>query len=287
MRTTEPELRNAKLRQSQTFQEVSWQLLQTQDEERRHIARELHDSASQVLTLLSMSLAALLESVKQKAPELMESVVQSDRLVQQLTREIRTTSYLLHPPLLDEVGLSDSLSWYIDGLRQRSELKIDFNISEEFGRLPRDMELAVFRLVQECLTNIHRHSGSKVAYIQISREPQCVSVQVRDRGKGISPAKLAEIQTNGSGIGIRGMRERLRQFHGEMTIESSGGGTTIFGTIPLFEELPTIAQRGNLPERLATICSGVKARGRQEIIRSHYQVHFGVSTEVEGKLKPA
>lgn len=120
MRTTEPELRNAKLRQSEKFQEVSWQLLQTQDEERRHIARELHDSAGQVLTLLSMSLTALLESVKQKAPDLMESVVQSDRLVQQLTREIRTTAYLLHPPLLDEVGLSDSLSWYIEGLRQRS-----------------------------------------------------------------------------------------------------------------------------------------------------------------------
>ena len=287
MRTTEPELRNAKPRQSEKFQEVSWQLLQTQDDERRHIARELHDSAGQVLTLLSMSLTALLESVKQKAPDLMESVVQSDRLVQQLTREIRTTSYLLHPPLLDEVGLSDSLSWYIDGLRQRSGLKIDFNISAEFGRLPRDMELAVFRLVQECLTNIHRHSGSKVAYIQISREPQRISVQVRDRGKGISPAKLAEIQTKGSGVGIRGMRERLRQFHGEMTIESSSSGTTILGTIPLFEELPAIAQRVNLTERRTTTCSGAKERGREEIIRSHYKVHFGLSTEVEGKLNPA
>lgn len=133
MHTRETELRNAELSQSDQFQEVSWQLLQTQDEERRHIARELHDSAGQMLALLSMSLTALLESVKQKAPDLTESVVQSDRLVQQLTREIRTTSYLLHPPLLDEVGLSDSLSWYIDGLRQRSGLKIDFNISEEFG----------------------------------------------------------------------------------------------------------------------------------------------------------
>ena len=285
MRTTEPELRNAKLRQSEKFQEVSWQLLQTQDEERRHIARELHDSAGQVLTLLSMSLTALLESVKQKAPDLMESVVQSDRLVQQLTREIRTTSYLLHPPLLDEVGLSDSLSWYIDGLRQRSGLKIDFNISAEFGRLPRDMELAVFRLVQECLTNIHRHSGSKVAYIQISREPQRISVQVRDRGKGISPAKLAEIQTKGSGVGIRGMRERLRQFHGEMTIESSSSGTTILGTIPLFEELPAIAQRVNLTERRATTCSGAKARGRQEIIRSHYQSPFRIEYRGRGKVE--
>jgi two-component system NarL family sensor kinase len=285
MRTTEPELRNAKLRQSEKFQEVSWQLLQTQDEERRHIARELHDSAGQVLTLLSMSLTALLESVKQKAPDLIESVVQSDRLVQQLTREIRTTSYLLHPPLLDEVGLSDSLSWYIDGLRQRSGLEIDFNISEEFGRLPRDMELAVFRLVQECLTNIHRHSGSKVAYIQISREPQRISVQVRDRGKGISPEKLAEIQTKGSGVGIRGMRERLRQFHGEMTIESSSSGTTILGTMPLFEELPAIALRVNLTECRATTYSGAKALGGQEIIRPHYQSPFRIECRGRGKVE--
>ena len=241
MRTREPELRNAKLSYSEHSQEVSWRLLQTQDEERRHIARELHDSAGQMLTLLSMNLSVLLERVKQEAPNLTESVLQSDRLLQQLTREIRTTSYLLHPPLLDEVGLSASLSWYIEGLQQRSGLKIDFDISEEFGRLSGDMELTVFRLVQECLTNIHRHSGSKVAYIRITREPQRITMQVRDRGKGISAGELAEIQTKGSGLGIRGMRERLRQFHGEMRIESSTGGTSVLAMIPIFEELSAIA----------------------------------------------
>ena len=110
-------------------------------------------------------------------------------------------------------------------------------------------------------------------------------MQVRDRGKGISPARLAEIQTKGSGVGIRGMRERLRQFHGEMTIESSSSGTTILGTMPLFEEPPAIAQRVNLTEHRATTCSGAKARGRQEIIRSHYQSPFRIEYRGRGKVE--
>jgi signal transduction histidine kinase len=154
-------------------------------------------------------------------------------LVQQLTREIRTTSYLLHPPLLDEVGLSGALSWYIDGLKQRSPVQIEFAIPEDFGRLPREMELVVFRFVQECLTNIHRHSGSATAAIHVTRDADRISVEVRDSGKGIPPDKIAEIQTKGSGVGIRGIRERLRQFRGEMSIHSNSTGTSIFVTIPV------------------------------------------------------
>jgi two-component system NarL family sensor kinase len=118
-------------------------------------------------------------------------------------------------------------------LSERSGLDVSLNISEQFGRLPQDLELVVFRLVQECLTNVHRHSGSKSAVVRVAREPDRILVEVRDRGHGIPPQKLALIETAGSGVGIRGMRERLRQFRGEMSIESSGEGTAVLVTIPL------------------------------------------------------
>jgi two-component system, NarL family, sensor kinase len=153
--------------------------------------------------------------------------------VQQLHKEIRTASYLLHPPLLDEAGLSSALAWYAQGLGERSGLAITLDIPEEFGRLPHDMELAVFRLVQECLTNIHRHSGSKTASIGINREADLLTVDIQDQGQGMSPARLAEVQSQGSGVGIRGMRERLRQFQGDLKIESGSSGTRILATIPI------------------------------------------------------
>jgi PAS domain S-box-containing protein len=236
-RTLELEDRNADLlMKSEQLRELSWRLLRTQDEERRHIARELHDSAGQTLAVLGVLLSTIVQSARETTPEIAKSAEETQELVQQLTREIRTTSYLLHPPLLDENGLPAALSWFLRGLTERSGLDISFNISEEFGRLPRDMELAVFRLVQECLTNVHRHSGSKSAVIQIFRESDRVLVEVRDHGKGIPPERLAEIQSKGSGVGIRGMRERLRQFHGDMNIHSTGAGTTILVAIPVPKE---------------------------------------------------
>jgi signal transduction histidine kinase/CheY-like chemotaxis protein len=237
LRTRELEARNADvLRQSEHVRELSWQLLHIQDEERRHIARELHDSAGQTLAVLGMNLGILVQNASRQHPEIEQSLQQANELVQQLTKEIRTTSYLLHPPLLDENGLPAALSWYIGGLSDRSGLDIRFEISEKFGRLPREMELVVFRLVQECLTNIHRHSGSKTAVISVLRESHRVLVEVRDQGKGIPVQKLAQIQTNGSGVGIRGMRERLRRFDGEMIIDSTNLGTTVLVTIPISTE---------------------------------------------------
>ncbi|MFZ0641445.1 MAG: response regulator [Candidatus Acidiferrales bacterium] len=233
-RTKELEEKTADvLRQSEQLRELSWRLLHTQDEERRHIARELHDSAGQTLAVLGMMISSVVEMARPKIPEVADSAKEIHEVVQQLTKEIRTTSYLLHPPLLDENGLPPALSWYLRGLTERSGMDIGFYISEEFGRLPRDMELVVFRVVQECLTNVHRHSGSKNAAIWITRETDRVLVEVRDEGKGISPERLAEIQSKGSGVGIRGMRERLRQFQGEMIIQSGGAGTTVLVTIPL------------------------------------------------------
>lgn len=214
----------------------SLHLLKVQDDERRRIARELHDSAGQTLTVLGLSLAQLIQNAEMVAPQLAREGKEIEEVVQQLHREIRTTSYLLHPPLLDEAGVKSALSAYMQGVAERSGIAIDFNISEGFGRLPADMELTIFRVVQECLTNILRHAESRTAYIRLAREEGCVRIEVRDEGKGISPEHLAEIQTHGSGVGIGGMRERLHRFGGKMAIDSCGSGTTISATIPIPDE---------------------------------------------------
>ena len=179
------------------------------------------------------TLAQLVQKTGRTAPDLATEAETIQETVQQLHREIRTASYLLHPPLLDENGLSSALMWYAQGLTERSGLQIDLDVSQELGRLPRDMELGVFRLVQECLTNIHRHSGGKNASIRITREDSRITVDIRDTGHGMSPERLTEIQSGGSGGGIRGMRERLRQFNGDVKIESDNNGTRIFVAIPL------------------------------------------------------
>ena len=232
--TADLEQRNAEiLRQSEQVRELSWRLLRAQDEERRHIARELHDSAGQTLTVLGMNLVQLVHKAARSDPEVASDAEAIQEMVQQLHRDIRTASYLLHPPLLDESGLYSALSWYTQGLFERSGLQIGLEMPQEFGRLSRDVELAVFRLVQECLTNIHRHSGSKVAGIRIGRDATQVVVEIRDQGKGMSAERLAEVQAGASGVGIRGMRERLRQFNGDLKIESDNTGTRILVTIPV------------------------------------------------------
>jgi PAS domain S-box-containing protein len=239
-RTRELEKKNIDIvRQSERLRDLSQRLMRSQDDERRRIARELHDSAGQTLTVLGMTLARVAQEVEQNAPQVAREADQSQHLVQQLNQEIRTMSYLLHPPLLDESGLSAALSWYVHGLSQRSDLDIKSIVPEDFGRLPHDLELVIFRLVQECLTNIHRHSESKSAEITLARDAENISLQVQDHGKGISPERLAEIQSKGSGVGIRGMRERVSQFNGDMKIHSNGSGTKIIVTFPAPETAST------------------------------------------------
>jgi PAS domain S-box-containing protein len=234
IRTRELEQRNAEvLQQSKQLRELSWRLSQTQDDERRHIARELHDSAGQTLTVLGINLAQLVQEAKRSAPELAKDAEESEVLIRQLSQEIRTTSYLLHPPLLDESGLAAALDWYVRGLAERSDLDIKLSIAEDVQRLPRDMELVMFRLVQECLTNIHRHSEGDSAEIRIAREGENVILEIQDDGKGIPPKRLAEIQSQRTGGGIRGMRERTRQFDGKMNIDSSRSGTKISFNLPV------------------------------------------------------
>jgi len=219
--------------QSNRVRQLSWRLLRSQDEERRHIARELHDSVGQTLTVLDINLELFMQESGYKSSEVTSKIEEIQNTVQQLHREIRTTSYLLHPPLLDESGLYSAISWYLEGFRERIGLEVRFEISEQFGRLPSELELVIFRLLQESLTNIHRHSESKTASIRIHRESNQITLDIRDQGKGMPSERMAEIQSGRSGVGIAGMRERLRQFEGTMNIESDSSGTRIFATIPL------------------------------------------------------
>jgi signal transduction histidine kinase len=228
--------------QSNHVRELSWRLLRSQDEERRHIARELHDSAGQTLTVLGINLAQLAQKAGRNAPELAAEAEQIQETVQQLHREIRTTSYLLHPPLLDESGLYSAISWYLQGLQERSGLEVRLDCSEKFGRLSREVELVIFRLVQECLTNIHRHSGSKSASIRLTQDVNQITLEIRDQGKGMAAERLAEVQSGRSGVGITGMRERLRQFDGTLEIESGDLGTRVFATIPVANSASTDEQ---------------------------------------------
>jgi PAS domain S-box-containing protein len=245
-RTQELQQRNAEiLQQSEQLRDLSVRLLRTQDEERRHIARELHDSAGQTLAALGMSIAQLSAEAKPN-PTLAKCVENAEGLVKHLSEELRTTSYLLHPPLLEEAGLSSALRWYVQGLAERSGLNIELKLPDNFARLPDDVELLIFRLVQEGLTNIHRHSGSKTAVIRVAREGDLISLEIQDQGKGISRKRLAEIQSQGAGVGITGMRERIRQFSGELTIDSNSLGTTIRTT--LLAKAPQAKEHG--PQRL-------------------------------------
>jgi signal transduction histidine kinase len=217
-----------------SLRELSSRLLQLQDEERRRIARELHDSVGQIIAAVNMKLSPLVNN-SAGSSHTTDRVKESLGLIRELSNEIRTISHLLHPPLLDEVGLSSALRLYLEGFAERSGIKAELEIAEDFERLPRDLETAIFRIVQECLTNIHRHSGSATAKVRISRTGINILVEVEDEGKGTSPGeRLARESTSKEGVGIRGMRERIRQLGGTLEIRSKrdGKGTIVLALLP-------------------------------------------------------
>jgi len=222
-------------RVEENLRQLSARLLQMQDEERRHIARELHDSAGQMLAALSMNLAPLESEASKLSPDSARIVKESLALINELSKEVRTISHLLHPPLLDEVGLSSALRLFVEGFAERSKIRVDLEIPGDFGRLSRESETAIFRVVQESLTNIHRHSGSQTARICISHSDSYVRVEVHDFGKGISSEKRAEMESGKTGVGIRGMRERFHQLGGAVEISSTsdGKGTVVTARLPV------------------------------------------------------
>lgn len=216
------------------LRQLSGRLLTLQDDERRRIARELHDSSAQLLVALGMNLQTVRDEATSLPPRAARAVEESLELVQEMSKEIRTLSHLLHPPLLDEMGLASALKWYVDGFADRSKIPVKIELPANLERLSREMETAMFRIVQECLTNIHRHSDSHTAQIRIRRENHEVRVEVSDQGRGMAPGGQA-------GVGVRGMRERVRQLGGKLEIKSGHEGTAVIATLPIAGASKTVS----------------------------------------------
>jgi signal transduction histidine kinase len=216
------------------LRQLSARVLTLQDEERRRLGRELHDGAGQLLAALHLNLGMLSQWTKGD-PRLSDKVSDSAALADQVISEIRTLSYLLHPPMLDETGLPSAVEWYIRGFSDRSKIAVTLDLGPDIERFPRDVEMAIFRIIQECMVNIHRHSGSCKASIALRSNGTKVLLAIRDEGTGISSETLKKLEEGGSnlGVGIGGMRERVRQLGGSITIKQANPGTLIEVNLPV------------------------------------------------------
>jgi PAS domain S-box-containing protein len=223
------------------LQELSARLLDIQDEERRRIARELHDVTGQNLTAIGLNLTVL-ERTAALDPGLKSILLECQRLCEESKQEIRTLSYLLHPPMLDQFGLIGALDWYIGGLKQRAKIKVELNIERDIGRFPMELETDLFRVVQEGLTNILRYSGSETAVIRLVKRETDIVLKIQDRGRGLPPKAHLDGRTETFGVGIPGMRERLRQHGGALEVHSNSEGTTITAIVPLPRATPSGTQ---------------------------------------------
>jgi signal transduction histidine kinase len=236
-----PELLRAKVRvfaelhrKTQQLEMLNTRMTVLQDEERRRIARELHDSVGQLLAAISMNSGILQAESHKLSPRAAKCVAENAGMVEEINRQIRTISHLLHPPLLDEAGLPSALRWYVEGFSERSKVEVKFEIPPNFERLPQEMELSIFRMVQECLTNIHRHAASPTAAIRITQNDGHLRVEVEDAGTGIPFERQLALQSSAqTGVGIQGMRERLRRLGGTLEIQSDGHGTRVTAILPV------------------------------------------------------
>ena len=216
--------------------EFSWRLLKLQDQEKRRVARELHDGVGQLLAAMSMNAVMISMEKAKLSPDTAGCVDENSRLIEQASADIRTMSYLFHPPLLDEVGLQSALKWYVEGFAERSKIATELELPKEQERFPQDYELCLFRITQECLTNIHRHSGSSTARVRLTRSPGEIKLEVSDEGKGLDREIQSKIASGESvGVGFRGMRERLRALGGKLEVRSNGKGITVIATLPFAE----------------------------------------------------
>jgi PAS domain S-box-containing protein len=216
------------------MRKLSQQLMHARDAERRHMARELHESAGQTLAALKMNLARLAEELPGNCEKGRELVRSSRELADSAVREVRTISYLMHPPMLDEAGLNSALRWFARGFSERSKIRVDVDIAEDFGRQPQEIETTIFRVVQEALTNVHRYSGSRTASIRLRRDPESICVEIQDAGCGIQfTGSSGQLQIS-PGVGIAAMRERITELEGTFQIESAPGrGSTIRTVLPV------------------------------------------------------
>jgi PAS domain S-box-containing protein len=225
------------LRESEhSLRRLSQHLLRTQDEERKRIGRDLHDSLGQYLSVLKMKMESVDAGKFLAADSVHEQLTECIQLAEESIKEVRTISYLLYPPMLEEMGLKCAIPWYLDGFTKRSGIATSFDASADFGRLSADAELAVFRVLQESLTNIHRHSGSPTAVIRLLQENRAIVLEISDRGKGMDPAGAHQSNGNGPGslgVGLRGMTERMQQLGGTFEVASSSQGTIVTARIPM------------------------------------------------------
>lgn len=221
-------------RAEEQLRHLSLRVMNLQDEERRHIARELHDTVGQTLAAIKMSIALIGQSIKNR-PELQPLIDDLNALTDAALQEVRTTSYLLHPPLLDEAGIASATRWFVEGFARRSGIEVKCNIPERMERPPREYELVLFRVLQESLTNVHRHSGASAAKISLQRAGGDLQLEIEDNGKGISEERLRLLDTSAAhtGVGIAGMRERVRELGGLMEVHSAGRGTTVRVALPV------------------------------------------------------
>jgi signal transduction histidine kinase len=226
------------------LRQLSINLMTVQDEERRRIARDLHDSAGQTLAAMKMTLATLNLMNKQQRPETEKLMNDLGALMDAALQEIRTASYLLHPPLLEEAGFASAARWFVEGFSKRSGIQVSFDTDIDGERLPRNVELVLFRVLQESLTNVHRHSGASSAEIHFAKQPGAMRLEIRDNGRGLPPERLRNFQERQapSGVGLAGMRERMGELGGRLEIASSAEGTQVTAVLP---ERAIMAQAGN------------------------------------------
>ncbi|HET7440555.1 MAG TPA: sensor histidine kinase [Terriglobales bacterium] len=237
------ELLESKVEQrTSALRRLSARLMRLQDEERRRFARELHDSLGQTLSAakISISLAA-----RQGSPD--PNLEEAEQLLDRAIAETRTISHLLHPPLLDEMGFASAAAWYVEGFGNRSGIQTALHVPADLRRLPRDTEMALFRILQESLTNVHRHSGSRTVEVHLVLHDSGVTLTVRDTGRGIPQKVLEGFQKGGSnlGVGLAGIRERVMELGGALQVESNVSGTLLKATIPVTEGRSTSENPAN------------------------------------------
>lgn len=261
---------------------LSGRLLRLQDDERRRIARDLHDITGQELAVIVMSLSQLARTLGEPGIDVKEQISESIELVRKVEQEVRTLSYVLHPPLLDELGLVSALGWYVEGFNRRTGLDVSIVAPSDFGRLSTEKETALFRVVQEGLTNVLRHSESKRAEIELSSSESDVQIKVEDQGKGVTPEVLRKL--NGPkemlGVGIPGIRERLRQFGGTLRVHSNSRGTVLTAIVPRDSEAsagkPARIMQQTADANSAQTASEPSERKRILIVDDHEMIRHGI-----------
>jgi signal transduction histidine kinase len=220
-----------------SLRDMTGQLLASQDEERRRFARDLHDGTGQHLSAVALAIGQVLAKFPSGHPALLKLLQDSHAASRQALDEVRTVSFALHPPLLDNLGLVAAVRWYLDGLQKRSDLRINIEAPDQISHLEPEAERALFRILQESMSNILRHSTGKRIHVTLLQSENAVTLQILDDGDGMSAEQLAQVEGAAAiGVGIAGMRERLRQLDGKLAIHSSLSGTKVSATVPVSEE---------------------------------------------------